>query len=84
MQLKIHNEGNPGRPPISSLNCHTSQISEYVDFHLQLIVTQVPSYVKDTTDFLRKLDAMKSVPEIAYLVSPDVKSLYASILNAEA
>ena len=35
--------------------------------------------MEDTTDFLRKLDAIKSVPDNAYLVSLDVKSLYASI-----
>ena len=53
-----------------------SKISGYVDFHLQPTVKQVPSYVKDTTDFLRKLDAIKSVLDKAYLVSLKVKSLY--------
>ena len=43
----------------------------------------MPSYVKDTTKFLLKLDAIKSVPSNVYLVSLDVKSLYTSILNAE-
>ena len=43
----------------------------------------MPSYVKDTNDFLRKLDAIKYVPDNAYLVSLDVKSLYPSIPNAE-
>ena len=74
IQPKIHKEGNPGRPVISSLNSHTSKIFEYVDFHLQAIVKQIPSYVKDTIDFLRKLDTIKSVPDNAYLVSLDVKS----------
>ena len=36
-----------------------------------------------STDFLLKLDAIKSVPDNAYLVSLDVKSLYTSIPNAE-
>ena len=30
---KIHKEGNPGRPVISSINCHTANISKYVDYH---------------------------------------------------
>ena len=60
-----------------------SKISEYVEFHLQSIVKQIPSYVKDTTDFLPKLHAIKSVPKNAYLVSLDVKSSYTSIPNAE-
>ena len=37
-QPKIHKERNPGRPVISSVGCHTSKISEYVDYDLQPIV----------------------------------------------
>ena len=36
-----------------------------------------------TTGFLRNLDAIKSVPDNAYLVSLEVKSLHTSIPNAE-
>ena len=32
---KIHKEGIPGRPVIDSVNCHSTQISKYVDYHLQ-------------------------------------------------
>ena len=39
--------------------------------------------MKDTNDFLRKLDAIKSVPDSAYFVTIDVKSLYTSIPSAE-
>ena len=35
---KIHKEGNPGHPVISSINCHTANISKYVDYHLQPIM----------------------------------------------
>ena len=59
----MHKEGNPGRPVISSLNTHTSKIFKYVDFQLQPIIKRIPSYVKETTDFLRKLDPVKFVPD---------------------
>ena len=36
MLPKIHKEGNPGRPVVSSVNCHTSDISKLVDYHIQL------------------------------------------------
>ena len=55
IQPKIHKQGNPGRPVISSVNCHTSNISKYVDYHLQPIVQQIPSYIQGTSDFLRKI-----------------------------
>ena len=43
---KIHKEGNPGCPVVSSINCHTANISKYVDHHLQPIVKEIPSYVR--------------------------------------
>ena len=33
LKPKLHKESNPGRPVISSITCHTSKISEYVDYH---------------------------------------------------
>ena len=75
--------GNPGRPVVSSVNYHTYTISKYVDFHLQPIVKNIPSYVRDTTDFLKKLDKVKNIPSNCLLVTLDVKSLYTNIPNNE-
>ena len=83
MSPKIHKEVNPGRPVVSSINCHTTNISKYVDYHLRRIVKQIPSYVKDTNDFINKINAVKSVPKNSYLVTMDVRSLYTNIPNAE-
>ena len=83
LKPKLHKEGVPGRPVISSVNCHTSKISEYVDYNLQPIVREIPSYVKDTSDFLRKINAIEFVSDNSYLVSLDIKSLYTSIPNVE-
>ena len=70
---KIYKAGNPGRPIVSA-NVHpTEKISEFVDLHLQPHVQNLPSYLKDTTDFLRKQDAQ------ALLVSMFVTSLYTNI-----
>ena len=44
---------------------------------------QIPSYVKDTNDFINKINAVKSVPKNSYLVTMDVRSLYTNIPNAE-
>ena len=80
---KIHKEGIPGRPVISWVNCHSSKISEYVDYHLQPIVREIPPYNVDTSDFLRKLKSITKVSENSYLETLDVKSLYTSIPNSE-
>ena len=68
---------------ISSINCHTPKISEYIDYRLQPIVKEIQLYVQDTTDFLRKINQINFVPDNSYLVSVDVKSLYSDIPNAE-
>ena len=80
---KIHIEDNPGRPVVSSINCHTTNISKYVDYHLQPLVKQIPSYVKDTKDFINKINTVKSVPKNNYLVTMGGRSLYTNIPNPE-
>ena len=81
---KIHKTGNPRRPVVSSANCHTYTISKYVDFHLQPVVKNIPSYVRNATDFLQKLDKVKNIPNDCLLVTLDVKSVYTNIPNNEA
>ena len=80
---KIHKEGIPGRPVISSVNCHSTKILEYDDYHLRPIIREIPSYIKETSDFLCKLKPIAEVPENSYCVTSDVKSYYTSILNSE-
>ena len=74
---------NPGRPVISSITCLTSRISEFVDDYLQPEVKKLKSYVKDTTDFIKKIEAVDHVSDDSYLVSLDVRSLYTNIPHKE-
>lgn len=67
------------RPIISACGCATEAISHFVDTHIQPLAQSVPSYLKDTTDFLRRLSAFDNVPEGSILVTADVSSLYPSI-----
>ena len=79
---KINKENNPGRPVINSITCHTSEISRFVDHHLQPLVREIPSYIKDTYDFISKIDNF-AVPPNSFLVAMDAMSLYTSIPNNE-
>ena len=81
---KILKRGITGRPVISSVNCHSSKIQEYVDYHLQPIVREIPLYIKDTSNFLRKLKPITEVTKNSYLVTLVAKSLYTSILDSKA
>ena len=80
---KIHKPGNLGRPIISSIEAPTEKISHFVDFHLHPLVETIPSYVKDTTHFLQKIDSMGTLPSNTILVTLDVSSLYTNIPHEE-
>ena len=76
---KIHRQGHPGRPIVSSSSHPTERISQFVDHHLQPLVTKLPSYIKDTTHFLNKLNSIGQLPNGVLLVTIDVASLYTNI-----
>ena len=66
---------------INSIECHTSEISRLVDHHLQPVVRQISSYVRDTDHFINRVNNF-SVPVNSVLVTMDVR-LYNSIPNNE-
>ena len=76
---KIHKKNNPGRPVISSTNCHTTRLSKYVDHYIQPLAMKVKSYIRDTTDLINKIKHIKRLPHNAILVTMDVRSLYSNI-----
>ena len=61
---KIHKQGNPGRPIVSS------------NYHFKPLVQTTQSFIKDTTHFLNKLQQLGQFPNNAILVTLGVSSLY--------
>ena len=55
---KVHNSGCPGRPIVSAVGSPTEGLSELVDNFVQPFVPNIPSYIRDTQDFLDKLHAL--------------------------
>ena len=80
---KVHKDNIPGRPITNAIDSPTSSIAEFVDYQLQPIVQKLKSYIKDTTDFITKLEKIKELPKGAILVTLDVKSLYTNIPHNE-
>ena len=78
---KIHKSLSkvPGRPVISNCGMPTEKISEYLDHHLQPLMKQGESYIKNSGDFLEKLKRVGEIPKGAILVTADVVGLYPSI-----
>ena len=83
LQPKIHKEGNPGHPLVSSVNCHTANISKHVDYHHKPMVKKIPSFVKDAHHLLKILGKVRGITQDSLLVTLDVKSLYTNIPNNE-
>ena len=81
--LKVHKTNIPGRPVVSSVEFHTSKISKFVDHYLQPHAKSLPSYIKDTSDFINRINETKEINKDSILVTLDVKSLYTNIPNHE-
>ena len=56
---------------------------QFVDYHLRPLVENLPSFIKDTTSFITKLQSLKNIPEGTLLVTLDVSSLYTNIPHQE-
>ncbi|XP_072041052.1 uncharacterized protein [Amphiura filiformis] len=87
MLPKVHKANNPGRPIVSGCSCPTKQISRFVDYHLRPLVESLPSYIQDTTDFIKHINTLNEnapLPDNTLLVSADVTALYTNINHNEA
>ena len=82
---KIHKPGSPppGRPIVSGNGSVTEIISSFVDYFLKDLVPSLDSYIQDTTDFLRKLDALGPLPDNSVIFTLDVTSLYTNIPHTD-
>ncbi|CAJ0934348.1 unnamed protein product [Ranitomeya imitator] len=77
---KVHKDPRcpPGRPIVSGIGGLCEPACRFVDFYLQRCVESLPSFVKDTTDVLRRFDGL-TLEDDMWLVTCDVESLYTSI-----
>ena len=76
----------PLRPICSGFNSCTSKLSEFVDRFLKPLAQQSPSYIKDTSDFVQKIEtdvAPLFTHSKTFLVTMDVSSLYPNIDHQE-
>jgi hypothetical protein len=86
---KVHKnkEKPPGRPIVSGIGGPTENLSKLVDHWLQPIVHALPSFVQDTTHFLRVVEQWKEIyeplPPETLIVTVDVVGLYTNIPHEE-
>lgn len=77
---KIHKPDRPpkGRLIVSAQGSVLENISKYLDHLLQPHVLKVSTYIRDTGDFIEKIEG-RNIPPQALILSLDVSSLYTSI-----
>lgn len=81
---KIHKPGFPprGRPTVAAQQSLLENISKFVDSLLQPHVREIKTHIKDTRDYIQKIEST-SIPENAILLPLDVVSLYTNIPHKE-
>ncbi|CAJ0966054.1 unnamed protein product [Ranitomeya imitator] len=81
---KLHKNINapPGRPIISGRGNYLENVGRWIDSVLQPLVCNLPSYLKDTSEFLRKIDGLSIESDSAF-VTIDVESLYTNIKHSD-
>lgn len=79
---KVHKQFTkipPGRPIVSSNNSLTEPLSKYIDHHIRSLVTDLPSYIRDTGDLINQLSQLNVTDNNIILATMDVSSLYTNI-----
>ena len=79
---KIHKTPMGIRPIVSGCSGPTERISRVVDLVLKKSLDEIPSYIRDTKDFINTIEKLK-VPREALLVTIDVTGLYLNIPQKE-
>ena len=73
------------RPISSGTDSCTARLSEFVDSFLKAAASKIPSFIKDTTDFVTKIRGYRfpTTTGQVYLATMDVVSLYPNINQEE-
>ena len=73
---KMFSNFPPLRPIVSGYKSCSNRLSEYLDSFLKFQAQKCNSYVRDTKDFLNKINDLQNLPSNSTLVTMDVSSLY--------
>ena len=80
---KIHKKDTPLRPIVSSIDSPTYKLAKHLANILQPLVGTTSSYVKDSEDFVKKLETT-DVQHNDIMVSFDVVSLFTKVPTGDA
>lgn len=78
---KIHKSltNPPGHPIVAQTDSLWSPLSTFVDYYIKPYVQTLPTYIKDSSDFIEKCTTISNLPEETFLLTLDITSLYTNI-----
>ena len=78
---KMHKNKTPTPfiPVVSQCGSLSAIISKFIDYKLQPFTTTIPSYIKNSSKLLDKLDRITFLPKNARLFTSDATSMYTNI-----
>ena len=82
--IKTHKDGNPLRLITSCCGTAIENLSAFTEYYLKPLAQKLPSFVKDTTHLLQKIEDLNKdgpFPKGTLLVSWDVVSMFPNIDN---
>jgi predicted GIY-YIG superfamily endonuclease len=77
--LKLHKDGIPGRPVVSSIDSLSQPIAKYLCNILNNIIDKSKYHIRSSFDFKSYIDNVKLTDENTKLVSFDVSSLFTNV-----
>ena len=82
---KLFEKFPPLRPIVSHVGSCTHRLSEFLDAFLKFQAQLLPSFIRDTKQFLQKIEVIKKkgIPKESILVTMDVSALYTNIDHQE-
>lgn len=83
--LKVHKQGflPPGRTIVPANESLTEPLFHFVDYYLKPFVSQMSTYIKDTSHFITLIEDL-IIPQVSVLVTMDIGALYTNIPLEEA
>ena len=81
---KVQKEPVKYRPVVSCINSFNAIFSTWLDYKMKQLLHCIPTYLKDSSDLLKDLEALPQLPENARIFTADATAMYTNIDTATA
>ena len=81
--VKCHTNRMSYKSNVIQVECHTSKISKFIYHYLQLHAKSLPLCIKDTSDFISRINETRDISKETLRATLNVNSLYTNIPNRE-